>query len=53
MSLQEVVESFERSLIAEELRRQDGNVASSARTLRIAKTTLADKIRKYGLGPPA
>jgi DNA-binding NtrC family response regulator len=49
LSLQEVVESFERGLIAEELRRQAGNVASSARTLRIAKTTLADKIRKYGL----
>jgi two-component system C4-dicarboxylate transport response regulator DctD len=48
-SLAESVESFERSLIAAELRRQGGSLARSAEALRIAKTTLHDKIRKYGL----
>ena len=48
-SLAESVESFERSLIAAELRRQGGSLARSAESLRIAKTTLHDKIRKYGL----
>jgi two-component system C4-dicarboxylate transport response regulator DctD len=49
-SLAESVDSFERSLIAAELRRQGGSLARSAEALRIAKTTLHDKIRKYGLG---
>ena len=48
-SLMETVESFERGLIAAELRRHDGNVARSAKALRIPKTTLNDKIRKYRL----
>ena len=48
-SLLETVERFERSIISSELQRQRGNIASSARALRIPKTTLTDKIRKYGL----
>ena len=48
-SLAESVESFERSLIAAELRRHGGSLARSAEALRIPKTTLHDKIRKYGL----
>ncbi len=48
-SLVEMVEGFERSLIAAELARNGGNIAHSAKALRIAKTTLNDKIRKYGL----
>jgi len=48
-SLVETVERFERNIISSELQRQRGNIASSARALRIAKTTLTDKIRKYGL----
>jgi two-component system C4-dicarboxylate transport response regulator DctD len=48
-SLAESVESFERSLIAAELRRQGGSLARSAEALRVAKTTLHDKIKKYGL----
>jgi len=48
-SLVETVESFERGLIAAELSRHEGSVTRSARALRIAKTTLSDKIRKYGL----
>ncbi|PXW96277.1 two-component system C4-dicarboxylate transport response regulator DctD [Sphaerotilus hippei] len=49
LSLAETVDGFERSLIAEELRRQQGHVARTAKALNIAKTTLADKIRKHGL----
>ncbi len=49
LSLAEIVEDFERSLIREELQRQGGNIARSAAALRTAKTTLADKIRKYRL----
>jgi two-component system, NtrC family, C4-dicarboxylate transport response regulator DctD len=48
-SLADMVDAFERSLIAVELDRHQGNVAHSARALRIAKTTLSDKIRKHGL----
>ncbi|MEO8279247.1 MAG: sigma-54 dependent transcriptional regulator [Ideonella sp.] len=48
-SLVEAVDGFERSLIVAELARNQGSIAGSARALRIAKTTLADKIRKYGL----
>ncbi|WP_089418220.1 sigma-54-dependent transcriptional regulator [Vitreoscilla filiformis] len=49
-SLAETVDGFERSLIAEELKRQGGNIARTAKALRVAKTTLADKVRKYSLG---
>ena len=48
-SLTEMVDAYERDLIAAELSRNQGNVAHSARALRIAKTTLADKVRKHGL----
>ncbi len=47
--LSEVVETFERALIAAELERQSGNVARSSEALGIARTTLHDKMRKYGL----
>jgi two-component system C4-dicarboxylate transport response regulator DctD len=49
-SLTEAVDTFERSLIAEELRRQGGNLSRTAEILRVAKTTLHDKIRKFHLG---
>ena len=48
-SLVEAVEDYERKLIVAALREHDGNVSQSARLLRVAKTTLADKIRKYNL----
>ncbi|MDE2440832.1 MAG: sigma-54-dependent Fis family transcriptional regulator [Betaproteobacteria bacterium] len=47
--LAETVEAFERALIADALRRY-GSLARTAEALAIAKTTLHDKIRKYGLG---
>lgn len=51
--LTETVEQFERSLIADALQRQGGNVGQTAKALRLPKTTLVDKIRKHGLGKPA
>ena len=48
-SLTEMVDAYERDLIAAELSRNQGNVAHSARALRVPKTTLSDKIRKHGL----
>jgi two-component system C4-dicarboxylate transport response regulator DctD len=51
LSLPEMVERYERDLIVAELARHQGNVAHSARALKVPKTTLADKVRKYGLVP--
>lgn len=48
-SLAEAVDAFERALIVDALRHHNGSLARSAETLSIAKTTLHDKIRKYGL----
>ena len=49
LSLADSVDSYERSLIAAELRRQQGNIARTAKALRVPKTTLNDKIRKHRL----
>ena len=46
--LAETVDAFERALIADALRRH-GSLARAAEALAVAKTTLHDKIRKYGL----
>ena len=46
--LAETVEAFERALIADALRRH-GSLGRTAEALVVAKTTLHDKIRKYGL----
>ena len=43
------VDAFERALIADALRRHQGSLTRSAEELCVAKTTLHDKIRKYGL----
>ncbi|ARN23400.1 sigma-54-dependent transcriptional regulator [Piscinibacter gummiphilus] len=48
-SLTEMVEAFERALISVELSRHGDNIAHSAKALRMPKTTLNDKIRKYRL----
>ncbi|MBT3065856.1 sigma-54 dependent transcriptional regulator [Rhodoferax sp. U11-2br] len=45
----ETVNAFERALIADAMRRHHGSLARSAEALGLAKTTLHDKIRKYGL----
>jgi DNA-binding NtrC family response regulator len=49
LPLADAVEAFERALIAEELRRQNGNLSRASEALKIAKTTLFDKVKKYGL----
>ena len=46
------MEAFERSLVAEALRRNNSSLARTAEELQIPKTTLHDKIRKYGLSTP-
>lgn len=48
-SLTEAVETYERALISAELSRQGGNIARTGEALKIARTTLHDKMRKYGL----
>ncbi|GAB4088563.1 sigma-54-dependent transcriptional regulator [Hydrogenophaga soli] len=50
VSLTDMVDRFESGLIADALKRHAGNVVQTARALRVPKTTLADKIRKHGLG---
>ena len=47
--LSAAVEAFERALIADALRRHAGSLARTAEALSMPKTTLHDKIRKYGL----
>ncbi len=49
LPLHETVEAFERALISDALQRNQGSLARSAEDLCIPKTTLHDKIRKYGL----
>lgn len=48
-TLSEAVEAFERSLICEALERHQHNLTQTAQSLGMAKTTLYDKVRKYGL----
>ncbi|MCY1791975.1 hypothetical protein OW739_24680, partial [Klebsiella pneumoniae] len=48
-SLTQTVENFERSVIATELERHDNNLSRTAEALQVAKSTLSDKMKKYGL----
>jgi two-component system C4-dicarboxylate transport response regulator DctD len=48
-SLAEAVENYERLLIADEYSRQRGNIQRTAEALKLARTTLHDKLKKYGL----
>ncbi len=45
----EAVEAFERNLLAAALERHAGNLRQAAQALGLAKTTLFDKVKKYGL----
>jgi two-component system, NtrC family, response regulator HydG len=49
-SLKARVEAYERGLVVEALRAARGNRSEAARQLGIARVTLHDKLRKYGLG---
>ncbi|NLS53417.1 sigma-54 dependent transcriptional regulator [Hafnia alvei] len=48
-SLIHMVEHFERSLIILEISRQGGSLTKTAEALKIPKSTLSDKIKKYSL----
>jgi two-component system, NtrC family, response regulator HydG len=48
-SLKERVEAFERGILVKALRDADGNRSEAARRLGIARVTLLDKLKKYGL----
>ncbi|WP_024302312.1 sigma-54 dependent transcriptional regulator [Pseudogulbenkiania sp. MAI-1] len=48
-SLAEAVEAFEKAMIAEVMRRHDGNLSQTSIALNMPKTTLYDKVKKYGL----
>jgi two-component system C4-dicarboxylate transport response regulator DctD len=48
LSLPEAVDNYERLLIASEYERQSGNIARTAEALKVARTTLHDKLKKYG-----
>jgi len=48
-SFPEAVEAFERNLLGAALERHDGNISQAAQDLGMAKTTLFDKVKKYGL----
>nr|WP_232060845.1 sigma-54 dependent transcriptional regulator [Pseudomonas otitidis] len=48
-SFAEAVEVFERNLIGQALERHAGNISQAALSLGMAKTTLFDKVKKYGL----
>ncbi|HLA29688.1 MAG TPA: helix-turn-helix domain-containing protein, partial [Pseudomonas sp.] len=45
----ETVEAFERNLLADALERHGGNLSQASQALGMAKTTLFDKVKKYGL----
>jgi DNA-binding NtrC family response regulator len=48
-ALSEMVSDFERGLILEMLRRNDGDVVGASEALRIPKKPLYDKMRRYAL----
>ena len=49
VQLKERMLEIERSLIKEALLRSEGNVSKSARLLSVQRTTLIEKINKFGL----
>ncbi len=49
-SLTEQVTAFERALLAKTFSATGGNQSETARRLSICRTTLIDKLRKYGIG---
>ena len=52
-SLPEQVDRFEKQLILHHLGRQRGSVSAASEELSIPKTTLYDKLHKYGICPDA
>jgi DNA-binding NtrC family response regulator len=48
-SFREQVEAFERNLIARTIRNSGGNQSETSRRLQLSRTTLYDKLKKYGM----
>ena len=49
LAFTEAVEAFERNLLVDALQRSGGNLTQASQELGMAKTTLFDKVKKYGL----
>ncbi|WNW13714.1 sigma-54 dependent transcriptional regulator [Pseudomonas sp. DTU_2021_1001937_2_SI_NGA_ILE_001] len=49
LSFSEAVEAFEKNLLSEALQHSGGNLSQASQELGMAKTTLFDKVKKYGL----
>ncbi|MNY69335.1 Bacterial regulatory protein, Fis family [compost metagenome] len=49
LAFAEAVEAFERNLLGDALQRSGGNLTQASHELGMAKTTLFDKVKKYGL----
>ena len=49
LGFSEAVEAFERNLLNDALQRSGGNLTQASQDLGMAKTTLFDKVKKYGL----
>jgi sigma-54 specific flagellar transcriptional regulator A len=52
MDLRNHLETLERKLISRALEVAEGTVAQAARLLGLRRTTLVEKLRKYGLAAP-
>ena len=50
LSLKETLNSVEKDMIGRALREVDGNVSMCARILKVQRTTLIERIKKYSLG---
>jgi DNA-binding NtrC family response regulator len=48
-SFREQVEAFERNLLASAIRNAGGNQSETSRRLQLSRTTLYDKLKKYGM----
>jgi two-component system response regulator AtoC len=48
-SFREQVEAFERNLLARTIRNSGGNQSETSRRLQLSRTTLYDKLKKYGM----
>lgn len=51
MPLREMMAEIEREIISNALRKNNGNVASTAQQLRIGKTAFYDKLKRYDISP--
>jgi DNA-binding NtrC family response regulator len=51
LHLKDHLAEIEKGLILQALNRSDGNISQTARLLRLQRTTLIEKINKYGLRP--